>query len=1230
MTTFAGSPGRAGNSSGPALGGAQFDSPQGVAVALDGTVYVADTGNSTIRRIATDGTVSTIAGVAGLNGTANGKGSEARFFYPAGLAIDEHGDLLVADTFNHAIRKVTPDGVVTTFAGKPGSPGSGEGASNLARFNDPSALTIDSAGNVYVADSGNNTIRLISANGMVSTLAGKAGQVGTSDGFRSAARFNFPSGITLLGDQLWVADTQNHAIRTVTLQGQVSTIAGQAGTPGALDGIGRAATFRNPHGIAVDSQGYLFLADDKNHVVRSLSESGVVNTVAGVAGSKGTNDGPSLGAKFSGPTGLTTDSSDTLFIADTANHVIRKAALAHPRPTRIIKLGGDLNFGEVNLGTHPTRTLTIANLGNTVLQVTQITAPGGFTISWTGSVQPHFTNEITVTFGPTAVADYSGEIVVQSDATAGIGSLQITGAGVIIPLPVIALSGDLSFGVLEVGSTNHRILTISNIGNGPLEVSRIVYPGGFAGAWAGIIPAGSSQAIDVVFLPTTESAYEGRVEIVSNASSGEGTLAMSGIGLREVRREVTVTGNLAFVKNSVGLSDLRLITVVNEGYRDLNVARIVCPDGFVCPWHGLVPAGSRRNIIIWFTPDEVRDYSGFVVLESDAGEIIGRVPVSGTGMSGWTESGWRISDLTMRKYSVPGLGSGSGRFDTSGKHSICISPRNEIAIIDSGTNAIWRATPLGAVSLLAGNPGSSGKSDGKGMLARFSGLTSATFSSTGELYVVDAGEIRRITQDGNVTSLGSFGLSSLVGDPLSIAWSEPGYLYISDYRPQMFQMNGQRVTKRVESLLGYADAMASSPDGHVIAAISGAGVVQVSDGKPQVGLPKLLTVIGGVTGHGFRDGNMSTALFARPSGVAVDLSGNIFIADNGNHAIRMIDPVSYGVKTILGNGPPAKPPTGVFGTDASVDSPISVAVDSDQNLVILENTRDYLLRGIRKGAPSRYLVQTMAYSFGTVAVGESVVRDLALQNPGDSEIHVSGVTAPQGFRASWSGAIAPGQTVNVPVEFNPSGIGNFQGLILVDSDANQGLDTYSVSGVAVDRAQRHLSVFGSFDFGECVIGEEVHRTVTNRVFGGATVRVFGVSLPSGFYGATGKSSTPNSLNSTNDLTLEVVFRPAEVRAYGGLMVVNSDASGELHYVSVSGRGRAKADPKLEIGAVAATGPFRITWPGAQSGYLLESSETLGQGAIWTPRTNGILTISNQFSISIERDRNQEFFRLRKP
>ncbi len=322
---------------GPAVGGAgsadgtgslaQFSSPRGLTVDTAGNVYVADTSNSTVRRITAAGVVTVLAGAEGQPGSADGAGTAARFNTPIGLAADSAGNIYVADSANFTVRRIGPDGTVTTFAGGVGQSGSADGTGTAARFASLTDLAVDRFGNVYVADTGNDTVRLISPSGIVSTLAGSAGQAGIADGTGTAARFAFPYGVAVdsLGN-VYVADSGSGTIRKITSGGIVSTMAGTPGQQGSADGTGTAAQFGLPYGVAVDSTGNVLVADSANDSIRLITPAGVVTTLAGYSGQFGSANGTGAAARFGLPYGVAADTAGNAYVADTYNDTIRKIA----------------------------------------------------------------------------------------------------------------------------------------------------------------------------------------------------------------------------------------------------------------------------------------------------------------------------------------------------------------------------------------------------------------------------------------------------------------------------------------------------------------------------------------------------------------------------------------------------------------------------------------------------------------------------------------------------------------------------------------------------------------------------------------------------------------------------------------------------------------------------------------------------------------------------------------
>jgi sugar lactone lactonase YvrE len=332
FTTLAGVAGSFGSIDGTGSA-ARFYYPNCVALDSSGNLYVGENGNGTIRKVTPGGSVTTLAGLAGSYGSTNGTGSAARFNGPNGLAVDSAGNVYVADYGNHTIRKVTPGGSVTTLAGLAGSEGSADGTGSAARFRYPYNVAVDSAGIVYVSDTLNHTVRKVMPDGTVSTLAGTAGGRGNADGMGSAARFDHPNGLAVdTQGNIYVADYLNHTIRKVTPGGAVSTLAGLAGSSGSTDGTGNAARFYYPYGVALDSAGNVFVADEGNQTIRKVTPGGSVTTLAGLAGSQGSTDGPGSATRFSLPHGVAVDGAGNVYVADYSNMTIRKGVPTTSEP----------------------------------------------------------------------------------------------------------------------------------------------------------------------------------------------------------------------------------------------------------------------------------------------------------------------------------------------------------------------------------------------------------------------------------------------------------------------------------------------------------------------------------------------------------------------------------------------------------------------------------------------------------------------------------------------------------------------------------------------------------------------------------------------------------------------------------------------------------------------------------------------------------------------------------
>ncbi len=331
---------------GPAVS-ARLQSPQGLALGPDGALWIADTGNGRVRRVSTEGLIFTAAGAGrgGLVGEAIAAAT-ARLLAPAAVALDAAGNLWLADSQAARVRRVSSGGWITTAAGTGQAGYNGDGFGTLCQLNLPSGLAADAAGNVYIADTNNHRVRKLTPDGVLTTVAGRGIRGYQGDGSPAVeALLDSPAGLAVDGEgNLYVADRMNHAVRKVTPSGVILTVAG-TGLPGFSGdgGPARQARLNHPMGVAVDRQGNLYIADTQNHRLRKVTPDGVINTIAGdgVPGFEG-DGGPAAQARLRFPAAVAADAQGNLFVADQDNHRVRcltpalEAAVSEPARVSVV------------------------------------------------------------------------------------------------------------------------------------------------------------------------------------------------------------------------------------------------------------------------------------------------------------------------------------------------------------------------------------------------------------------------------------------------------------------------------------------------------------------------------------------------------------------------------------------------------------------------------------------------------------------------------------------------------------------------------------------------------------------------------------------------------------------------------------------------------------------------------------------------------------------------------
>lgn len=414
---------------------ARFYNPFGVAVDGSGNVYVGDWGNCTVRKITPAGVVSTYAGKAGQAGSTNGTSDVARFgarvpvdatvrsIGPRGVAVDGSGNVYVADQ-NQTLRKITPAGMVSTVAGVAGTVG--------GPFSGISGVAVRGSGNIYISDEGGNFINQMTPSGVMSSFAGLKGYSGWDDGTGTSARFNHPTSTAVDGSgNVYVADTYNDTIRKISAAGVVATYAG--GIKGSLDGTvtGDFITdpeFNLPYGVAADASGNVFVADGYNHTIRKITPARVVTTIGGKALTAGTADGIGNTARFSSPHGVAVDALGNVFVSDFINHTIRKGtpidgiAVAAPDGSALIS-SSNVNCGLVKTGAGSTQSFTIQNTGLSNLVISSISFSGGHSGDFSVITPPASpivagaSSTFTIQFAPGATGTRATTMAIDSNAS---------------------------------------------------------------------------------------------------------------------------------------------------------------------------------------------------------------------------------------------------------------------------------------------------------------------------------------------------------------------------------------------------------------------------------------------------------------------------------------------------------------------------------------------------------------------------------------------------------------------------------------------------------------------------------------------------------------------------------------------------------------------------------------------------------------------------------------------
>ncbi|MEI6713395.1 MAG: immunoglobulin domain-containing protein, partial [Verrucomicrobiota bacterium] len=709
--------------------------------------------------------VSTVVGNPGVPGSTNAVFTNALADSPEGIVRDSSGNFYFCETNLHVIRKIAPDGTVSLYAGSLNSPGTTNGALASALFNYPKGLTIDGSDNLYVADSGNGSVRKISG-GTVSTLAGT---------------YNNPSGVAVNigGTNVYVSDTGNHTVWKIS-GGTSAMYAGDGLTSGTLDGSGSSARFNSPRGITVDASENVYVADTANHTIRKITfTGGMVSTIAGVPTIFGSNDGQATDAHFYSPYGLTVDSNGVVYVADKGNATIRK----------IFTQGGVLTTATV-VGV-PGKTGTLDGFGSNV----RLSEPFAVALGTAGTLYiadptAHTIRKVTLDSAISGATASAYSLPIANKLASGVYECFVSSAfGNTTSAPVVVnvidpvITGITGGGNFASGATPSLGVTVSG-------------SGGFTYQWH----RGETQVTTVITgLPNVSGVAVGK----------DGAL----YGTSDDRRIMRISGGTSSVFAGNG----------GQGHDDGTAGAA----SFNNPGH--ISTDAFGNFYIG-GDKTVRRMTPSAMVTTLAGNPI--------EPAGTTDS--MIG--TLARFGV-----------SAGELAVAADGLGNLYVADTENHTIRRIGPDGAVVTLAGQVGVSGNWDGAGSAAQFNNPKGITVDRYGNIYVADTGNhrIRKMTPDGNVSILAGSssgyldgnGSSAMFNTPLDVVTDAYGNVYVTD-----------SVNKRIRKI---------TPSGSV-------------------------TTVAGSGATGADNGSALGASFGQPDGICIDDTGALYVADTSNNSIRKI------------------------------------------------------------------------------------------------------------------------------------------------------------------------------------------------------------------------------------------------------------------------------------------------------------------------------------------------------
>ena len=922
ISTVAGTGSQGFSGDGGAATSAQLNRPEGVAVDGSGNLYIADLGNHRIRKVDSSGNISTVAGTGTSGFSGDGAAAtSAQLNRPEGVAVDGSGNLYIADSSNHRIRKVDTSGNISTVAGTGTSGFSGDGAAaTAARLSLPEGVAVDGSGNLYIADRPNQRIRKVDTAGNISTVAGNGTQGFSGDGgAATAAQLGQPQGVAVDGSgNLYIADRSNRRIHKVDTAGNISTVAGGAVGDG---GAAVAAQLYFPEGVAVDGSGNLYIADWTNNRIRKVDSSGNITTVAGTGTSGFSGDGAAAGAaQLNEPRGVAVDGSGNLYIADGDNDRIRKIAIVPGFSA------GILSSGVIT---------TVAGGGSTLgdggaATAAQLRFPQGVALDGSGNLY---------------IADWGNSRIRKVDSAGNITTVAGTGTSGFSGDGGAATAAQLRFpqgvaldgsGNLYIADTNnHRIRKVDSSG----IITTVAGTGtsGFSGDGAAATAAQLNRPNDV-------------------AVDGSGNLYIADTSNERIRK-VDSSGVISTVVRQV----FGARGVAFDGSGNLYFAargRIYKLSPQTGGGGGTLPTVSLRAnpSVISRGESATLTWNASNAVSAAIDQGIGTVALSGSR---------QVSPTATTRYAITVTDSSS----RTARAAVTVTVREPLPTVSLSVNpSVISRGESATLTWSATNAVSAAIDQGIGTVALSGSRQVSPIATTPYTITVTDSNSRTARAAATVTvreprrpvnTVGGEGTAGFSGDggpaaqarinsPGGMALDGSGNLYIADtdnHRIRKIDVLGTISTVAGTGTAGFSgDAAAAtaaqlnSPRG---LDADGAGNLYIADTsnhrirKIDVSTGNISTVAGG--GSTLGDGGAATAAQLNfPRDVDVDREGNLYIADTNNHRIRKVDVSTGNISTVAGTGTAGDSGTGGLATAGQLNYPYDVWVTGSGALYIAD------------------------------------------------------------------------------------------------------------------------------------------------------------------------------------------------------------------------------------------------------------------------------------------------------